>query len=150
MNSALYFSVSKPNVIWEEIEQDIIAINLDNGYYYDISGISAPIWLMIENGLSYEDILKTVASYYQKQVEDIVSDVNFFLCTLEEEFLIIRASAPAFPSVLHSIQLDKIDYQRPELKKYTDMENLLLIDPIHEVDEHGWPNRYPLPVLENE
>jgi hypothetical protein len=24
-------------------------------------------------------------------------------------------------------------------EKYTDMESLLLADPIHEVDEQGWP-----------
>jgi len=28
----------------------------------------------------------------------------------------------------------------PVLHKYTDMQELLLIDPIHEVDETGWPN----------
>jgi hypothetical protein len=28
----------------------------------------------------------------------------------------------------------------PVLNKYTDMQDLLLLDPIHEVDERGWPN----------
>ena|SRR6476660_8869681 len=29
----------------------------------------------------------------------------------------------------------------PELHKYTDMQELLLVDPIHEVAEEGWPFR---------
>jgi hypothetical protein len=29
------------------------------------------------------------------------------------------------------------------LHKYTDMEELLLLDPIHDVDETGWPNKSP-------
>ena len=29
----------------------------------------------------------------------------------------------------------------PQLSSYTDMQELLLLDPIHEVDESGWPNR---------
>lgn len=151
MNRSLCFAVSKPNVIWELIERDIIAINLDNGYYYDISGLSAPIWLMIENGLNYEDILKAVALHYQKTVQEVTPDVNFFLCTLEEESLIVRLDSPVdcSPSHAHSIDMAHLSYHRPELKKYTDMENLLLIDPIHEVDEHGWPNRYPLPATED-
>jgi hypothetical protein len=30
-------------------------------------------------------------------------------------------------------------FQPPTLRKYTDMQDLLLIDPIHEVDDLGWP-----------
>jgi hypothetical protein len=29
------------------------------------------------------------------------------------------------------------------LQKYTDMADLLLLDPIHEVDEQGWPQPAP-------
>jgi hypothetical protein len=32
-------------------------------------------------------------------------------------------------------------YQEPKLGKYTDMQELLLLDPVHEVDEAGWPNK---------
>ena len=31
-------------------------------------------------------------------------------------------------------------FSLPLLQKYTDMEEMLLLDPIHEVDEHGWPS----------
>ena len=27
----------------------------------------------------------------------------------------------------------------PQLHKYTDMQELLLLDPIHDVDQEGWP-----------
>ena len=37
----------------------------------------------------------------------------------------------------------KPDFQEPALQKYTDMEDLLLLDPIHEVDDTGWPNPKP-------
>ena len=28
----------------------------------------------------------------------------------------------------------------PTLEKYTDMQDLVLLDPVHEVDERGWPH----------
>jgi hypothetical protein len=31
-------------------------------------------------------------------------------------------------------------YAAPTLQKHTDMQDLLLLDPIHEVDETGWPS----------
>ena len=30
-------------------------------------------------------------------------------------------------------------FDPPRLEKYSDMQDYLLIDPIHEVDEPGWP-----------
>lgn len=34
---------------------------------------------------------------------------------------------------------DKLHFEEPIFHKYTDMEDLLLLDPIHDVDETGWP-----------
>ena len=36
---------------------------------------------------------------------------------------------------------ERLGYVAPTLQKYSDMQDLLLIDPVHEVDETGWPNR---------
>lgn len=147
MKNVLYFNIHTPQVIWELIEHDIIVINLKHGYYYDISGLSAMIWLMIENACAYDEILQTLKTYHTSTPETLQADLNFFLCTLEEEALIQRTETPKPPIVKYPITFDHLsDYHRPELKKYTDMQNLLLIDPIHEVDDHGWPNRYPLPT----
>jgi len=39
---------------------------------------------------------------------------------------------------------DRLEFSAPRLDKYTDMQQLLLIDPIHEVsDEQGWPKVKP-------
>jgi hypothetical protein len=34
-------------------------------------------------------------------------------------------------------------FEKPGLQKYSDMQDLLLLDPIHEVDEMGWPHALP-------
>ena len=34
-------------------------------------------------------------------------------------------------------------YSKPILQKYTNMADLLLLNPIHEVDEQGWPQPAP-------
>ena len=144
MNKDLCFKVNTPFVIWEHIENDIIVINLENGYYYDISGLSASIWLMIQDGLSYYNIIDRIQNHFNKTKQAVLPEINFFLCTLEEEHLIVRVNELITPAI-DAIAIPFDTYSAPVLKKYTDMENLLLIDPIHEVDEHGWPNLYPLP-----
>ena len=148
MEKKIIFWINTPAVIWEKIEQEIIAINLENGFYYDISGVSATIWQLIAC-FSYQDIILQLAKHYDVKLEVIKADVNFFLKTLEEEKLMVfsdELSSLEVPEAFHF----PTNYTKPVLNKYTDMENLLLIDPIHEVDEHGWPNLYPLPQTEHE
>jgi hypothetical protein len=38
-----------------------------------------------------------------------------------------------------------VKFEKCELIKYTDMQELLLLDPIHEVDETGWPEKESKP-----
>ena len=35
----------------------------------------------------------------------------------------------------------KEPFRAPQIRAYTDMQDLLMIDPIHDVDETGWPVR---------
>ena len=39
--------------------------------------------------------------------------------------------------------IERLSFEAPILHKYTDMQDLLLLDPIHEVDEAGWPSVKP-------
>ena len=39
----------------------------------------------------------------------------------------------------------KLIFDSPALFKYTEMENLIQMDPIREVDESGWPKRRTFP-----
>lgn len=34
-------------------------------------------------------------------------------------------------------------YTRPEFEKFDDMADQLLLDPIHQIDERGWPQSKP-------
>jgi hypothetical protein len=44
---------------------------------------------------------------------------------------------------------DKPSFTPPLLHKYSDMQELLLLDPIHDVDEAGWPKPIADPPSEN-
>jgi hypothetical protein len=36
---------------------------------------------------------------------------------------------------------EKLKFVSPVLEKFSDLQELLLLDPIHEVDEEGWPHK---------
>jgi hypothetical protein len=62
---------------------------------------------------------------------------------LLEENLIVPTDEPPRRSVSAS-EGDRQDYSDPAFERYDDMADLILLDPVHEIDqEEGWPKRAP-------
>ncbi len=68
--------------------------------------------------------------------------VTRFVERLLEEALLVAANGdgPAAAAPARAERRRARLVREPRLDKYTDMQELLLLDPIHEVDERGWPN----------
>jgi hypothetical protein len=68
------------------------------------------------------------------------ADVVAFLAELEAEGLLLDGNgdgpAPGSPA-------PGPGHVTLVLHRYTDMQDLIVLDPIHDVDETGWPNRRP-------
>jgi hypothetical protein len=66
---------------------------------------------------------------------------------LVSEELIVAIDSPTnddaqAANVISGELVDKPRFEQPVLEKFTDMEDLLLLDPIHEVNlQSGWPNQ---------
>jgi hypothetical protein len=142
MEETTWFKINSPAVIFETMDNEVIIINLDIGYYYSVRGLGADIWMLINQDTSYEKIYSTIAAHFQQPLENIASYIQPFLDKLLKENLITQQSRP------EKSNLDSIDafhsnstYETPILQKYDDMKNLLFLDPIHEVDEQGWPSQ---------
>ena len=143
----MYFQVNSPNVIHEVIDGEAVLVNLESGSYYSIDNVGAVIWDYIENGLSVSQIVDSIADRYEGNGDDIEQGVQQLFTQLQEEQLIVPSGAPQangqVPPVSDAANGSKTPFEVPILHKYTDMEDLLLLDPIHDVDESGWPNSNP-------
>lgn len=100
--------------VGDTIGQDTIVINVETGAYYSLSAEAGTVWQLCEEG-----------SY------GIPSDLTNVAAQLAHEGMITVESGalPALPDEENS----------PAFVKYTDMSDILLADPIHDVDEEGWP-----------
>jgi len=147
MDSLLSFTVNRPKVIHEILDGELVMINLETGNYYTMDGVGADIWAMVEAGQSVGRIISALAGRYQTLPEQMQQEINEFIAELEDEGLIIRNEdfnekkiSDVPPIMVQSPDGKHEEFARPQLTKYTDMKELLLLDPIHEVDETGWPN----------
>ncbi|NUQ37373.1 MAG: PqqD family protein [Caldilineales bacterium] len=134
------FRINSPHVIAEVIEDEAIIVNLDSGAYYSLRDAGALIWRLIEQGAAFPQLVGELAQRYEGTEAGIAAGARNLIAELQGEGLILagQAAAPgAFSLPAHN---GRPPFQPPALEKYTDMADLLLLDPIHEVDEgQGWP-----------
>jgi hypothetical protein len=141
------FRINTPTVTHETIEGEAVIINLESGNYYSLVDAGSFIWSLIEKGASASDIQNSVLQSYQAGAADVERGVADLLGQLQQESLIVPVDGadPKSPNqaVPSDNNHDKPSFNPPSLNKYTDMQELLLLDPIHDVDEAGWPKPNP-------
>ena len=141
------YQVNSPNVIHEIIDGEAVLVNMENGSYYSIDSVGAVVWDYIEKGLSSSQIVEAISAQYAGEQADITIGIEQLFDDLQTEQLIVVGESAV--SNNHTVinranpAASKPKFVAPILNKYTDMEDLLLLDPIHDVDESGWPNTNP-------
>lgn len=136
--------INDPNIVHEMIDGETIILNLDSGNYYSIVDVGVDIWSYIEKGVPIAEIMPLVRGNYHCNGSDEENAVNSFLEQLQQEGLVISVNDSSFLSQSWKDNMvareSKSVFKIPVLNKYTDMQDLLLLDPIHEVDATGWPS----------
>ena len=123
------------------LDGEAIIVNLDSGAYYSLRETGSAIWNLLEQGATLPQVIDQMARQYHGPVEAISASVHALASELQAENLIVPAAQPAVPfPASPTANGNRLPFQPPILEKFTDMADLLLLDPIHEVDEAaGWP-----------
>ena len=142
-----FYQVNSPEVVFDIFDDETIIINMESGNYYSIANVAAKIWEQIGNGSFANEIIIGINNIYEGDKKEIDLTTSKFLDELKNERLIIcidkevnksdfRAETPKN----NTTNTNKLNFESPEMIRYTDMQDLLVLDPIHEVAESGWPN----------
>lgn len=132
------YEVTSTAVIHELLDNEIIIANLDTGSYYSLRGSGIPIWQLLISG---HDLASITSIFKQKFHLDITEQLLSFIDLLMKESLIVAISPNGIANVLPPNLVWPSEYSPPSLEKYEEMKNLLMLDPVHEVDEQGWPSK---------
>lgn len=139
-----------PKIVSETIDGEVIILNLDRGRYYSLTRTGTDAWAAIGLSASADEIVDHLLTRYEGARSEVEQAVRQLLEELRREELILPlspgASGPGSSPDQAALPPSEVGgsrpaFETPELQTYTDMEDLLLLDPIHEVDESGWPNR---------
>ena len=135
------YDIQRKDIDCEALHNEVIVINFKTGNYYVLVHIAKHVWQLLEQHIPLSEIAELFSNQYRLDKTQVESDIRQFIAQLVSEEL-IKKTENIFPKESPiSIDVPGWEYNRPKLVKYTDVQDLLLLDPIHEVAETGWPER---------
>lgn len=135
---------ANPQVMHETIEGETIIIDLSTGTYFSLRGSAPAIWSDVGDGASLETVVRRMAARYDAPPDELAVVVETFLERLEAEQLIEPGTPPAVPPTETESPRDRLPFEAPELERYEDLQDIILLDPVHKVDDRGWPHTAPV------
>ena len=134
------FIANKTKLVSEISDGEAIIVDLETGAYFSLQNSACFFWENLLAGVTLTRLADLTYLRYSEVPLTIVEDLRAFLLELQAEELLVRTADAAMPSAEVSPNVKKTMYTRPIVEKFTDMAELLLLDPIHEVeDDLGWP-----------
>ncbi len=135
--SHTHYRINEPDVTAESFDGEVIVINLATGRYHSLRGSGTWLWQALAAGLGRQEAIdRLVAANGGRR--DAEQQVFEFIDRLISEELVVEVAERADHETAGVESPAR--YEAPTIETFTDMENLLLIDPIHEVDVQGWPH----------
>lgn len=124
IDSTTSYKPRRPDVIDEQFEGEAVVVNLDTGVYYAFNPVASAIWAGFAEGRSASTVAASLGL-------DPATTLTFTQQLLEEA----EGDAGQFASETEPPE------DGPVLQRFTDMQDLLMLDPIHDIalDGDGWP-----------
>jgi hypothetical protein len=127
-------------VVHETIDGETILIHMGTGTYYSVEGAGSDIWNLAAAGHPEPRIAELIAERYGADTDLVTRCVEELTAELVDEDLL----HPAHSGPKQAVELPVITaaaFVEPILHKYTDMQEFMLVDPLHDVDvAAGWPH----------
>ncbi|MGH3429692.1 MAG: PqqD family protein [Mycobacteriales bacterium] len=132
--------VNASHVVHETIDGETILIHLGTGTYYSLDGIGTEVWVVLAAGTSREALLAAASDRYAGDRVEIEAGISSLLADLLHQGLLVEGEPGRGPDS-PGLPPGRAPFVAPVLHTYTDMQEFMLVDPLHDVDEvAGWPH----------
>lgn len=133
------YQVNAPRVVHETLDGETIIIDTQTGLYYTVDGHASAIWNALADGIADKQVIST----YEELAPELAGQVSGFVADLVNASLLRLSDEAASPRPFALPPLGS-NTAAILLKRHADMQELIELDPIHEVDPaEGWPARIP-------
>lgn len=132
--------INARQVLHERLDGEVVAINMATGSYFSLSGSAADVWTLVDMGVKSDSWSDILGRAFLEPVD--VSDLSSFIQDCLEAQLLVEGAPAVCDSELFELPSD---YRRgawaiPRLEEFEDLQDLILVDPIHDTAALGWPH----------
>jgi len=126
-------------IVAETFEDDTVLIDVEKGIYYSMQGSASAVWHAFDAPRS----LAAACDDLSAQLSDVDREkISQLITELVDRNLIVEVENAETASAPRLTGFSAMSFVAPVLSVFTDLADLIAIDPVHEVDEQsGWPVR---------
>jgi hypothetical protein len=134
------FAANHPAVVDEMIDGEVVVIDLRTGSYFSLVESAAVIWASLQARPTHDEVAACLGRVYDAEPEQCFEVSGAFLDALVAEGLVVQVDDAAGGGDVPELPVVSGPLPEPGLEKFDDMQQLILLDPVHEIDETvGWP-----------
>jgi hypothetical protein len=145
-NFSFHYALNHESVSAERMNGEYMLIHFDTGTYFSVTDLGADIISLIsarQDRNSWKQLL--IREWKIDPDFDLENAIDDFLNVLKERNLIYEIDSFQEGEIQLPKDLDRTQFRFPPLAAYTDMADLLMVDPIHDSSLMGWPEK---PILD--
>ena len=141
----MHFKINDEQVIHQVVDDEVIIIHMLTGNYYSLGGSGVDIWNRLIAGATLSDLCDHLAGRYLDPKNCLKQSVSQFLDNLLEENIVVGTEtvekSDGISPDSHPEGEQPPEFCPPVFEVYSDVQDLLLLDPIHDVSSQGWPHQ---------
>lgn len=126
------YKVAGPDIVFEQFDGDLVVLNLGTGQYFGFNAAAAAVWTVLMAGVRPEQMVVCGLE---------LSSLSTFVERLVALGLIVPDPQGSGTLTNELRSLLTTDTSPPTVDTYDDLADLIVADPIHDVDQRaGWPH----------
>jgi hypothetical protein len=136
------FAVRSADIAHDTIDGESVVIDMAQGVYYRFAGAAALAWQGLVDGAGTDALAALLHARYDADPGVVAAEIRRFVEVLSAEGLIHPlADVPASQVVVPEAAGGRPAFEGLAVHRFSDLQELFWIDPVHEVDDTGWPQR---------
>jgi len=124
------FALPGGRIMVHDYGDEVVVANLDTGWFYSLTGAHRTLWCALAGGWSVAEVRATLLD----DTPALPDALDELLALVADAGLLVQAAAAAPLGALAGIA-----WQPGGIEAFDDLQDALLLDPVHEVGEAGWP-----------
>lgn len=145
-SGAAGYVVAGRDIVSEDFDGEFVVLDLGTGKYYGMDAVASALWRAITNGVALQALIDAVdgaapasTDITGQAIRDYAEQLVAYGCLARSD---VPGSAPLDPATAAAL---KSSDGPPKVEMFSDLADLIMADPIHDVEETaGWPIRKPI------